>query len=86
MRVYKFNGNYEKLKDYGYTKFNMILLAKGVQLWGKITELGSIVISDYVSIKLVNNKNEPASTSPQVVKPFIEDLIKDNLVSIQEKE
>lgn len=85
MRVYKFTGKHEDLKDYGYNKFNILSLGSGSQLWGKITEEGSIVISDYVSVKSILEINKPATTQPALVKPFIEDLIHDGLVEIGEK-
>lgn len=85
MRVYKFTGKHKDLKDYGYNKFNILSLGSGSQLWGKLTEDGSIVISDYMSVKSILEINKPATTQPALVKPFIEDLIRGGLVEIGEK-
>ena len=85
MRVYKFNGEYGKLKEFGYNKFNILSEMSGIQLWGKLTEDGSIVIGSFVSVKPVWAMNEPALTKPQDVKPFIQDLIHAGLVTIKEQ-
>ena len=85
MKVYKFNGEYGKLKEFGYNKFNVLSEMSGIQLWGKLSEEGSIVIGEFVSVKPVWAMNEPALTKLQDVKPFIEDLIREGLVTIKEK-
>lgn len=86
MRIYKFKGEYTKLKDFGYNKFNILSLSRNTELWGKITEDGTIVVSDYVSVKLAGQSDKPATTSPSVVYHFINDLIKAELVKEVEKE
>lgn len=86
MRIYKFKGEYTKLKDFGYNKFNILSLSRNTELWGKVTEDGTIVVSDYVSVKLAGHSDKPATTSPSVVYPFINDLIKAELVKEVEKE
>ena len=83
MKVYKFIGDYKKLKELGYNRFN-ILSIKGINLWGRQKPNCTIVVSNYVSVKPVGLENEPAITIPSQIKAYITELIENNLVEVAE--
>jgi hypothetical protein len=81
MKVYKFTGDYSKLKQLGYNR-NPFLEIDGFQNWGKATKNYSIIILNYVSVKVFNKNVGLTYVEPEIIKPYIKDLIKNNLVEV----
>lgn len=81
MKIYKFNGDYKRLKALGYYKINLF---KDINLWGMVKPDCSVVVGEYISVKPFDKVGEPAITNPTEVKKYISDLINNNLVIISE--
>ena len=83
MKVYMFKGDYKKLRELGYNKFNLF---SNVEMWGKTKCNCSVVVCKYISVKPYGKMNEPAITNPFEIREYIKELIENNLVEIGEDE
>ena len=80
-KVYKFSGDYEKLKELGFLKYPFLI--DGLPMFTKLGINYSICIYDYVSVKIYNESVGMTYTSPEIVKDYIQDLISNKLVKIK---
>ena len=82
---YKFIGDYSELKKLGYIRIPLFEGNDGYQIWGKKNKNCSIIIIEFVSVKVYKTSIAPIGntyTDPDTIAPYIEDLIKNNLVKV----
>lgn len=82
---YKFIGDYNKLKKLGYNRMPFLEGDDGYQIWGKKTNSCSIMIIEFVSVKIYRTTIAPIGNTyidTDIIAPYIKDLIKNKLVKV----
>jgi len=79
---YKFIGDYSKLKKLGYNRMPFLEGDDGYQIWGKKTNSYSIMIYEFVSVKVYRELTGLTYIDPELIAPYIKDLIKNKLVKV----
>ena len=79
---YKFIGDYNKLKKLGYNRMSFLEGDDGYQIWGKKTNSCSIMIYEFVSVKVYRDYAGNTYTNAELIKPYIKDLIDNKLVKV----
>lgn len=81
MKVYKFTGNYKKLEMLGYERMKFLEF-DGFRMYSKLKKNCSVVVFNYVSVKVWENGVGSTYATPELIKLYIQDLIDSNLVEI----
>lgn len=81
MKVYKFIGKYKKLEMLGYERMKFLEF-DGFKMYSKMKTNCSVVVFNYVSVKVWENGIGLTYTEPSLIKLYIQDLIDSNLVEI----
>lgn len=77
---YKFIGDYNRLRDLDYIRMKFLENDDGYQIWGKVLSNCSITIYDYVSVKIFRGLSGVTYTDPNIIEPYIKELIENKLV------
>jgi hypothetical protein len=81
MKEYKFVGDYKKLKKLGYSRTKWLEF-DGYQMWSKTGEDYSVVVFNFVSVKVWRNNIGYTYTDIEFVEPYIRELIDNGLVEV----
>lgn len=85
MKQYLFVGDYDKLPELGYERLEILeLFDPQYQMWYKVGEDYSIVIFKHISVKGWSKNESITYSSPELIEPFIKDLIANNMVQLVE--